>query len=123
MNLIKRESPRLIWEKNFLNKIGIKTELKNNTIKIHGNPNITLDKKIIIKNFLKDHRVFMTSVIAAKSFGEDGLFMIRTRSTPLSKFFKNNQKLRKIILKFTKKIKIAIDSPAAAGAGTVAKNL
>ena len=28
-----------------------------------------LKKKIIIKNYLKDHRVFMTSVIAALSFG------------------------------------------------------
>ena len=27
------------------------------------------NKKIIIKDFLKDHRVFMTSVIAALTFG------------------------------------------------------
>ena len=39
------------------------------SIKIFGNPNLNLDKKIIIKNFLKDHRVFMTSVIAALAFG------------------------------------------------------
>ena len=28
-----------------------------------------MNKKIVIKNYLKDHRVFMTSVIAALSFG------------------------------------------------------
>ena len=39
------------------------------TLKIYGNPNLSLNKKIIIKNFLKDHRVFMTSVVAALSFG------------------------------------------------------
>ena len=48
-------------------------EVKNITtkdsIKIFGNPNLQINKKIIIKNFLKDHRVFMTSVIAALSFG------------------------------------------------------
>ena len=30
---------------------------------------LKINKKIIIKNYLKDHRVFMTSVIAALSFG------------------------------------------------------
>ena len=27
------------------------------------------NKKVVIKNYLKDHRVFMTSIIAALSFG------------------------------------------------------
>ncbi len=49
--------------------MGIKTEIKNNSIKIFGNPELKINKKIIIKNFLKDHRVFMSSVIAALSFG------------------------------------------------------
>ena len=39
------------------------------SIKIFGNPNLSIDKKIVLKGFLKDHRVFMTSVIAALSFG------------------------------------------------------
>ena len=30
---------------------------------------LKIDKKITIKNYLKDHRVFMTSLIAALSFG------------------------------------------------------
>ena len=49
--------------------MGVKTVVKNNSIKIFGNPKLRISKKIIIKNFLKDHRVFMTSVIAALSFG------------------------------------------------------
>ena len=49
--------------------MGIENEVTENSIKIFGNPNLQINKKIIIKNFLKDHRVFMTSVIAALSFG------------------------------------------------------
>ena len=41
----------------------------NDSITIFGNPNLNVTKKINIKNYLKDHRVFMTSVIAALSFG------------------------------------------------------
>ena len=49
--------------------MGIKTISTSDTIKIYGNPKLKLNKKIVIKNYLKDHRVFMTSVIAALSFG------------------------------------------------------
>ena len=31
--------------------------------------NLEINKKIVIQKYLKDHRVFMTSVIAALSFG------------------------------------------------------
>ena len=67
--LNEKESPRLIWGSKILNKIGIKTILKKDSIKIFGDPNLNLNKRIIIKNFLKDHRVFMASVIAALTFG------------------------------------------------------
>ena len=67
--LDQKESPRLKWGNKILNKMGVKTVLTNNSIKIYGNPNLNINKKIEIKNFLKDHRVFMTSVIAALSFG------------------------------------------------------
>ncbi len=67
--LNQKESPRLVWGSKILNKMGIKTSLTKNSIKIYGNPNLNIKKKIIIKNFLKDHRVFMTSVIAALTFG------------------------------------------------------
>ena len=65
----QKESPRLQWGSKILNKMGIKTILTSDSITIFGNPNLKIKKKIIIKNFLKDHRVFMTSVIAAYSFG------------------------------------------------------
>ncbi len=67
--LNQKESPRLIWGSKILNMMGIKTILKADSIKIYGNPNLKIKKKIIIKNYLKDHRVFMTSVIAALIFG------------------------------------------------------
>ena len=67
--LNQKESPRLKWSAKILNIIGIKNVLTNNSIKIYGNPNLRIDKKIIIKDYLKDHRVFMTCVIAGLSFG------------------------------------------------------
>ena len=67
--LDQKESPRLKWGSKILNKIGIRNVITKDTIKIYGNPNLKINKKIIIKNFLKDHRVFMTSVIASLSFG------------------------------------------------------
>ncbi|WP_023649058.1 3-phosphoshikimate 1-carboxyvinyltransferase [Candidatus Pelagibacter ubique] len=67
--LNQKESPRLDWGSRILKEIGIKTIVTKNSIKIFGNPNIKVNKKIIIRNYLKDHRVFMTSVIAALTFG------------------------------------------------------
>ena len=67
--LNQKESPRLIWGERILRKMGIKTITTKNSIKIYGNPNLKIKKNIEIKNYLKDHRVFMTSVIAALSFG------------------------------------------------------
>ncbi len=67
--LNQKESPRLKWGSKILNKMGVKNILTKSTIKIYGNPNLEVNKKIIIKNYLKDHRVFMTSVVAALSFG------------------------------------------------------
>ena len=67
--LNQKESPRLVWGTKILNKMGIKTITTDSSIKIFGNPNLEINKKIVIKNFLKDHRVFMTSVIGALSFG------------------------------------------------------
>ena len=67
--LNQKESPRLKWGSKILNLMGIKTITTKDSIKIFGNPNLVINKKIIIKNFLKDHRVFMTSTIAALAFG------------------------------------------------------
>ena len=70
--LNQKESPRLKWGSKILTKIGIKNITTKNSIKIFGNPNLKINKRIVIKNYLKDHRVFMTSVVAALSFGGEG---------------------------------------------------
>jgi 3-phosphoshikimate 1-carboxyvinyltransferase len=67
--LNQKESPRLKWGEKILNSMGIKTITTKSSIKIFGNPNLEINKKIIIKDYLKDHRVFMSSIVAALSFG------------------------------------------------------
>ena len=67
--LNKKESPRLEIAINFLRKIGIKFYRKKDDLKIFGNPNLNLNGNYIIKNFRKDHRVFMMSCVAALTFG------------------------------------------------------
>ena len=67
--LNKKESPRLNIAIKFLRMLGIKVHRKNDDIKIFGNPDVKVDKKYIIKNFLKDHRIFMMSCVAALTFG------------------------------------------------------
>ena len=67
--LNKKESPRLKLGSKLLNHLGIKTKLTKDSIKIYGNPYIDLKKTINIGNYFKDHRIFMTSVIAAYVFG------------------------------------------------------
>ena len=50
--------------------IGVKNKLiKNHGIKIWGQPNLKLNKKYEIKNYLKDHRVMAMSTIAALTLG------------------------------------------------------
>jgi 3-phosphoshikimate 1-carboxyvinyltransferase len=67
--LNQKESPRLNWGSKILNMMGIKTELTKDSIKIYGQPNLEITKQIVIKNYLKDHRVFMMSTIAALTCG------------------------------------------------------
>ncbi len=67
--LNQKESPRLKWASKILNFIGIKNVVTASSIKIYGNPNHTTKKNITIKNYLKDHRIFMMSTIAALTFG------------------------------------------------------
>ena len=64
-----KESPRLEWGSKILNYLGIKNDVTKDSIKIYGNPELKVKNNIIIKNFLKDHRVFMTSVVAGLVFG------------------------------------------------------
>ena len=64
-----KESDRLKLSANFLKMIGVKVEKTSSTLKIHGNPNLELNKNYIVKNFMKDHRVFMMACIAALTLG------------------------------------------------------
>ena len=82
--LNQKESPRLKWGSKILKMIGIKNIVTKSTIKIYGNPNLEIKKKIIIKDYLKDHRVFMTSVVAALSFG--GKWKIHDRDSIKTSF-------------------------------------
>ncbi len=64
-----KESDRLKLSANFLKMIGVEVEETLSTLKIHGNPNLELNKNYIVKNFMKDHRVFMMACIAALTLG------------------------------------------------------
>ena len=67
--LNKKESPRLKIGSKILNKMNIKTVYTNSSIKIHGNPNLKINKKISISNYYQDHRICMMTVIASLVFG------------------------------------------------------
>ncbi len=67
--LRQKESDRLKMAAKFLKSIGIKVDEKFDSLKIYGNPDLKIKKKVIIKNFLKDHRVFMMSCVAALTLG------------------------------------------------------
>ena len=67
--LNQKESPRLKIGSKILNMMGIKTILTDSSIKIYGNSNLVIKNKIEVKNYLKDHRIFMMSMIAALSIG------------------------------------------------------
>ena len=85
----KKESKRLDLAVQFLKLIGIKVQRINNDISIHGNPNLTLSKNFIMKNFLKDHRIFFLSCITALTLG--GCWKIydkKSANTSFPKFLK-----------------------------------
>ena len=67
--LNKKESPRLNIAVKFLRMIGVKVLRNKDNIKIYGNPKIELNGNYHIKNFLKDHRIFMMSCVAALTLG------------------------------------------------------
>ena len=67
--LNQKESPRLKLGSKILNMIGIKTRLTDHSIKIYGQPNLKLKKNYEVKNYLKDHRIFMMTTIMALTFG------------------------------------------------------
>ena len=67
--LNKKESPRLEIALNFLQMIGVKYSRNKNNIKIYGDPKLELTGNYVMKDFMKDHRIFMMACIAALSFG------------------------------------------------------
>ena len=64
-----KESPRLNIAIKILRKIGVKVLRVKNDIKIFGQPNLNLKGTYEIKNFRKDHRVFMMTSIAGLTLG------------------------------------------------------
>ncbi len=64
-----KESDRLKLSSNFLKMIGIENKINKNSFRIKGNPNLFLSKDYTVKNFMKDHRIFMLSCIAALTLG------------------------------------------------------
>ena len=96
--LNKKESPRLKLASKILKKIGIKVKLGSGSIKIFGNPKLKVNKKIFINNYYKDHRIFMTSVIAALCLG--GKWTINDMESYSSSFPSFLDILQKIGYKF-----------------------
>ena len=66
--------------------MGVKTIVTRNSIKIYGNPNLKVNKKIVIKDYLKDHRIFMTCVIAALSFEGKAIWHIHNKDSIKTSF-------------------------------------
>ena len=90
--LNKKESPRLNIALDFLKMIGIKFLINKDNIKIFGNPNIKLSNKYTVKNFRKDHRIFMMSCIAALTFG--GKWIIHDKNSINTSFPNFLKKIR-----------------------------
>ena len=97
--LNQKESPRLNWGSKILNMMGVKTELTKDSIKIYGQPNLKITKPITIKNYLKDHRVFMMSTIAALTCG--GKWKIHDKDSIITSFPSFLKIIKKINSKFS----------------------
>ena len=92
--LNQKESRRLDWGSKILNLMGVRTDLTKSSIKIYGQPNLEIKKLVIIKNYLKDHRIFMMCTIAALTCG--GKWKIHDRdsiNTSFPTFLKIIQKI------------------------------
>lgn len=68
--LNKKESKRLDWGYKILKMIGVKVKKTGNSgILILGNPKLELKKSFQVKNFLKDHRIFMLATVMGLTLG------------------------------------------------------
>ena len=79
-----KESDRLKIASKFLRMIGIKINERFDELDIYGKPELRLKKNYVVENFLKDHRVFMMSCIAALTLG--GKFIIKDKDSINSSF-------------------------------------
>ena len=93
--LNKKESPRLDIAVKILKMMGIKIKRKKDNINIYGNPNLNLSGNFHIKNYQKDHRVAMTAVIAALSYG--GKWKIEDVNESIKTSFPNFLKIVKTL--------------------------
>ena len=83
--LRQKESDRLKIASKFLRMIGISIKEKKDSLSIVGNKDLNLKKKsFFVKDFLKDHRVFMMSCVAALTLG--GKFKINDKDSINSSF-------------------------------------
>ncbi|MBA1337859.1 MAG: 3-phosphoshikimate 1-carboxyvinyltransferase [Pelagibacterales bacterium] len=74
--LNKKESKRLNVCNEILNKIGVKTKLGKDKIKIYGNPNLKLDESYIINTY-NDHRIAKMAFVAGQAFIDKGNMLIK----------------------------------------------
>ena len=92
--LNQKESPRLEICSKFLTMIGIKNYCTPSSIKIEGNPNLQLNGNYVVKDYLKDHRVFMMSIIAALTLGGNWkIYDPQSANTSFPSFLKLIKKL------------------------------
>ena len=64
-----KESNRLKLSSQFLKMLGVKVKSTSNSLKISGIPNLETRKNFTIKNFMKDHRIFMLACVASLVLG------------------------------------------------------
>ena len=92
-DLANKESNRILEMKRVLKQIGIKTEVRNDQIKIFGNPNVKDTKKKIKIPNLGDHRICMSAVILSLVTGSRAYIKnfetVNTSSPNFLKIIKN----------------------------------
>ncbi len=87
--LNQKESPRLKIAIKILKMMGVKIKFTNDSLKIYGKPELKLKNNFTIKNYLKDHRVMMMSVISALSLGGNWkIYNPESVKTSFPSFFK-----------------------------------
>ena len=77
--------------------IGVKYLRNKNNIKIYGDPKLELTGNYVMKDFMKDHRIFMMACIAALSFG--GNWKIHDKNSIKTSFPDFLEKIKELGLK------------------------